>query len=315
MTGITPSRLHSAIVLGAICATCGATQALVGDLDGSGHVNALDIELVVATALGADTIHDGDVDKDGVVNAADVQLVVHKALDPTVPDPIPTYGYRVINEYPHDPEAFTQGLMYDDGMLLEGTGLYGQSSIRRVALATGMVLQQRDLAASYFGEGITAVGDRLLQLTWKSGKGFVYDKETFNPSGSFSYSGQGWGLTYDGERLIMSDGTAYLRFLDPETFAQTGRVEVRGADGPVTRLNELEYIRGEVFANIWQRNTIARIAPLTGRVTGWIELGGLLGKQSQPDVLNGIAYDAGGDRLFVTGKLWPKVFEIELVPR
>ncbi|NIA13144.1 MAG: glutaminyl-peptide cyclotransferase [Nitrospiraceae bacterium] len=287
----------------------------MGDLDGSGHVNAIDIQLIVATALGADTTHDGDVDDDGVVNAVDVQLVVHAALDPTVPDPIPNYGYRVVNEYPHDPEAFTQGLMYEDGLLLEGTGLYGQSSVRRVALATGMVVQQRDLAATYFGEGITVVGDRLLQLTWKSGKGFIYDKDSLNPSGSFSYSGQGWGLTYDGERLIMSDGSAYLRFLDPETFEQTGRIEVRGDSGIVTRLNELEYIRGEVFANVWQTDTIVRIAPLTGRVTGWIDLSGLLGKQSQPDVLNGIAYDAGSSRLFVTGKRWPKVFEIELVPK
>jgi glutamine cyclotransferase len=227
------------------------------------------------------------------------------------------YSYEVVNTYPHDLRAFTQGLVYEDGLLYEGTGLRGESTLRRVELETGTVLQQRDLPADLFGEGVTVFGDRIVQLTWQSNVGFVYDKESFELLRDFDYPTEGWGITHDGERLIMSDGTSTLHFLDPATLEETGGVEVLDGDRAVDRLNELEYVRGEVYANVWQTDLIARIAPETGRVTGWIDLTGLLNAEdrSEPvDVLNGIAYDAEGDRLFVTGKLWPTLFEIILVP-
>jgi len=185
-----------------------------------------------------------------------------------------------------------------------------------VELVTGNILQIRELSAQFFGEGITIYGDKIIQLTWKSNVGFVYDKDSFELLQEFSYPSEGWGVTHDGERLIMSDGTSTLRFLDPQAFQEIGQLEVFDNDGPVTRLNELEYIKGEIYANIWQMDRVARIAPETGRVTGWIELGGLLTTEDclEPvDVLNGIAYDSGTDRLFVTGKLWPKLFEIEVI--
>jgi len=235
---------------------------------------------------------------------------------PGNPDVIPVYSYSIVNTYPHDPDAFTQGLVFDDGVLYEGTGLYGQSSLRRVELETGDTLQIRELSDQFFGEGITVCGERIIQLTWQSHIGFVYDKDSFELLPGFNYSTEGWGITHDGTRLIMSDGTSTLHFLDPQTFEEIGRVEVFDDDGPVTRLNELEYVQGEVYANVWQTDRIAMIAPETGRVVGWIELEGLLSEEdrSQPvDVLNGIAYDAQTDRLFVTGKLWPKLFEIELI--
>jgi glutamine cyclotransferase len=231
-------------------------------------------------------------------------------------DVIPVYSYNIVNTYPHDPDAFTQGLVFDDGVLYEGTGLYGQSSLRRVELETGDVLQVRELSDQFFGEGITIFGDRIIQLTWQSNIGFVYDKDRFELLQEFSYSTEGWGITHDGTRLIMSDGTSKLRFLDPQTFEEIGQVEVFDSNGPVTRLNELEYVEGEIYANVWQTDRIARIAPETGRVTGWIDLEGLLDVEDysgKVDVLNGIAYDGQTDRLFVTGKLWPKLFEIELV--
>lgn len=231
----------------------------------------------------------------------------------------PTFGYRVLASYPHDPGAFTQGLVYLDGTLYEGTGSagVGPSSLRRVDLATGAVQARHDLVNEDFGEGIAVVGDRIIQLTWQSHTGFVYDRATFRPLGTFRYPGEGWGLTYDGRRLIMSDGTDRLRFLDPDTFVETGSVQVRDAGLPVDQLNELEYIDGQVYANVWQTDRIVRIDPATGHVTAVIDLAGLLppaDRQSgQVDVLNGIAYDADGDRLFVTGKLWPKLYEIKLV--
>lgn len=229
------------------------------------------------------------------------------------------YGYRIVNAYPHDPNAFTQGLIYREagGVLYEGTGLWGRSSIRKVALETGEVLQTREIDGQFFGEGITLWKDRLIELTWQSNKGFVYDRETFEFQRDFSYPTEGWGITHDGIKLIMSDGTENLYFLDPTTFEEIGRVQVKDGDQPVVRLNELEYINGEVFANVWQTNRVARISPETGRVLGWIDLAGLLGpedRNGQTDVLNGIAYDPEGQRLFVTGKLWPKLFEIELIP-
>ncbi|NET57231.1 MAG: glutaminyl-peptide cyclotransferase [Symploca sp. SIO2E6] len=229
------------------------------------------------------------------------------------------YGYRVVNTYPHDREAFTQGLIYHDGVLYEGTGLRGRSSLRRVELATGKVLQIHPLDKRYFGEGITLWQNRIMQLTWTSGTGFVYHPETFEKLGEFTHRTQGWGLTHDNQRLIMSDGTDTLYFMNPDTFEEIGSIQVQYQDQPVTNLNELEYINGEIFANVWQTDFIVRISPQTGRVLSVIDLTGLLETQSKTfpygseDVLNGIAYDEPGDRLFVTGKLWPKLFEIELV--
>ncbi len=233
------------------------------------------------------------------------------------PQAVPLYTYRVVNTYPHDRDAFTQGLVFQDGVLYEGTGLRGRSSLRVVELETGQVLQILALPAEFFGEGVTIFGNRIVQLTWQSNVGFVYDKRTFELLQTFNYPTEGWGITHDGQRLIMSDGTATLHFLDPETFVEIGQVQVYDNNGAVTRLNELEYIHGQVYANVWQTDRIVRIAPQTGQVTGWIDLAGLLSPQdrSQPvDVLNGIAYDAQNDRLFVTGKLWPKLFEIQLIP-
>jgi glutamine cyclotransferase len=234
-----------------------------------------------------------------------------------VRESVPVYSYQIINTYPHDPSAFTQGLVFDDGLLYEGTGLRGDSSLRRVDLETGEVLANYDLADRFFGEGIALHGDVISQLTWRSNVGFVYDRETFELLRTFEYPTEGWGLTHDGERLIMSDGTSTLWFLDSDTHQEIGRVEVRDGVDPVVNLNELEYIGGEVFANVWMTDLIARIDPATGQVAGWIDLAGLLklGADARPvDVLNGIAYDAEAGRLFVTGKLWPMLFEIELIP-
>jgi glutamine cyclotransferase len=231
---------------------------------------------------------------------------------------LPVYGYRVVNVYPHDRQAFTQGLIWYDGFLYEGTGLHGASSLRKVRLETGRVVEQHALDRQYFGEGITEWGGRLLQLTWNSQKGFIYDRSGLKVRGTFRYPGEGWGLTHDRERLIMSDGTATLRFLDPQTLRETGRLNVQSGGAPLADLNELEFVRGEIFANVYRTDWIARISPQTGAVTGWIDLRGLLPEADRlipVDVLNGIAYDAGGKRLFVTGKLWPKLFEIELFRR
>ena len=224
--------------------------------------------------------------------------------------------YQVVKSYPHDRQAFTQGLVYVDGVLYEGTGLNGQSAIRKVRLENGEVLQQHRLDDKYFGEGI-AVWDRtIVQLTWQSEIGFVYDRDTFKPLKTFRYSGEGWGLTHDGRRLIMSDGSATIRFLDPKTLGETGRITVRDGALPIKNLNELEFVKGELFANVYQTDRIVRFSPKTGQVHGWIDLSGLLSPREAVgvDVLNGVAYDAAGDRLFVTGKLWPKVFEIRIVP-
>ncbi len=230
----------------------------------------------------------------------------------------PVYGYTVLNEYPHDDNAFTQGLVYEDGYFFEGTGLTGQSSLRKVELATGTVLQQHNLDSQYFGEGIAVWGGEIIQLTWQNQVAFVYDKATFVEQSQFNYSTQGWGLTQDGVQLIMSDGSANLYFRDPLTFAELDQVVVHDRGEPVIRLNELEYINGEVYANVWITDLIARIDPQTGRVLGWIDLTGILQPEDQTpqtDVLNGIAYDdAGNGRLFVTGKRWSKLFHIELVP-
>jgi len=243
-------------------------------------------------------------------------LTLQGCFIPGNSDVIPIYSYNIVNVYPHDPDAFTQGLGFEDGVLYEGTGLLGHSTLRRVELETGDILQVRELADQFFGEGITIYGDRIVQLTWQSNIGFVYDRNSFELLQEFSYSTEGWGITYDGEHLIMSDGTSTLHFLDPQTFEETGQVEVFDDDGPVTRLNELEYVQGEIYANVWQTDLVARIAPDTGQVIGWINLEGLLSAEdhSEPvDVLNGIAHDADNGRLFATGKLWPELFEIELI--
>jgi glutamine cyclotransferase len=231
---------------------------------------------------------------------------------------MPQYSYEIVHTYHHDPLAFTQGLLYLDGVLYEGTGLEEQSSIRKVKLETGEVLQKRDVPGQYFGEGIVVWKDRLLELTWKAEKGLIYDLATFEPKGEFPYPGEGWGLTTDGKRIIMSDGTADIRFWDPATLKETGRITVTDEGRPVNELNELEWVKGEIFANVWQTDRIARIDPASGRVTGWIDLAGLLAPSERTDpenVLNGIAWDGAGDRLFVTGKRWPKLFQIRVVVR
>jgi glutamine cyclotransferase len=227
----------------------------------------------------------------------------------------PVVGYAVQHTYPHDPGAFTQGLEYWRGYLYEGTGLNGRSSIRKVELGSGKIVRQRELPRAHFGEGITLWKATLIELTWQSQVAFVYDRDTFEPRRTFSYPGEGWGLTHDATDLIMSDGTAELRFLDPETFKERRRITVTDGGRPVTRLNELEYVKGQVFANIWTTDRIARVDPVSGRVLGWVDLRGLLpgrDRVGSDAVLNGIAYDEAGDRLFVTGKLWPSLFEIKI---
>ncbi len=228
------------------------------------------------------------------------------------PGSAPTYTYEIVRTYPHDETAYTQGLIYEDGILYEGTGLWGDSSLRKMWLDTGAVIQAIELDDQYFGEGVTVWGERIIQLTYTAGTGFVYGKDDFDLQETFAYTHQGWGLTHDGEQLIVSDGTATLHFLDPDTLTETGQVEVSNGSGPQYYLNELEYIDGLVYANIYGAMTIAVIDPVTGLVTAWIDLTGIL--DNPPGVLNGIAYDGAGDRLFVTGKYWPLIFEIDLVP-
>ena len=244
----------------------------------------------------------------------------HSAAQAPVPAKPPIqYTYRIVHRYPHDTQSFTEGLFYLNGYLYESTGLEGHSAIQKEELNTGRVIRKREIAPQYFGEGIVNWKDKLVELTWKSQIGFVYDLANFSLRTSFGYPGEGWALTQDGKRLIMSDGTPELRFLDPVTLKETGRVRVTDGGRPVSNLNELEYVRGEIYANIWLTDRIARINPDTGAVTGWIDLTGILKPseriEGQTDVLNGIAYDAKGGRLFVTGKMWPTVFEIELVPK
>ncbi|HEX4945936.1 MAG TPA: glutaminyl-peptide cyclotransferase [Blastocatellia bacterium] len=232
----------------------------------------------------------------------------------------PMYTYEIVNTYPHDPNSFTQGLVFDNGVFYESAGLNaahsGHSSLRKVEVTTGKVLKKIDVPEPYFAEGLALLNGKLFQLTWQDHKGFIYDHETFAKQGEFSYSGEGWGLTHDGKSLIMSDGSHQLRFLDPTTFQEQRRISVYDRDGRVEELNELEYVKGEIFANIWldREGMVARIDPKDGKILGWIDLRGLKAKQDGPeaDVLNGIAYDPAQDRLFVTGKKWSKVFEIRL---
>ena len=225
----------------------------------------------------------------------------------------PVCSYEVVKTYPHDAEAFTQGLIYDRGDLYESTGLNGQSSIRKVDLETGKVLKISSLDERYFAEGMTLWKDRLIQLTWTSKTGFVYDKDTLEQIATFSYPTEGWGLTHNSKELILSDGSNVLYFLDPNTYQETRKIEVTQNARPVDKLNELEFVNGEILANVWMSDRIARINPETGAVKGWIDLTGIINPLPTPKqdaVLNGIAYDAEGDRLFVTGKLWSKLFEI-----
>jgi glutaminyl-peptide cyclotransferase len=230
----------------------------------------------------------------------------------------PQYTYEVVHEYPHDPSAFTQGLEYRGGFLYEGTGLNGHSFLRKEKLETGQVLQQVDLDSQYFGEGITVLNQRIVELTWKAETGFVYDQSSFRRQRSFNYTGEGWGLANDGDNIYMSDGTAQIRVWDPQTLQEKRRITVKDRGQPVLNLNELEWVRGEIYANVWQTDRIARISPTDGRVLGWIDLTGILKpseRTGQEDVLNGIAYDVLGNRLFVTGKLWPKLFEIKVIAK
>jgi glutaminyl-peptide cyclotransferase len=233
---------------------------------------------------------------------------------------IPVYGYQIVNTYPHDTGAFTEGLFYFNGFLYESTGQNGQSSIRKVKLETGEVLQKREISENYFGEGIINWKDKLYELTWQTEVGFIYNFETFAPQGQFHYPGEGWSMTTDGKRIIMDDGTPEIRFWDPETLEEKlPRLTVTADGQPVQRLNELEWVNGEIYANIWETDRIARIDPKSGKVVGWIDCSGLLAPGERTagsdSVLNGIAYDAAHNRLFVTGKNWPKLFEIRLVKK
>ena len=253
----------------------------------------------------------------GLAAAACQTLSFAQSTSPPRANPTPrtpVYGYSVVNAYPHDPQAFTQGLIFRDGVLFESTGVNGQSSVRKVRLETGEVLQRSNVDGRYFAEGMTDWGNRLIQLTYTTNVGFVYDLTTFALQRTFDYTGQGWGLTHDAKRLIMSDGTPTLRFLDPETLRETGRVTVRDGGKPIENLNELEWVNGEIYANVWLTERIAIIAPDTGRVTAWLDLTGIRGpvRSGTDDVLNGIAYDAARDRLFVTGKYWSRLFEIRI---
>lgn len=226
------------------------------------------------------------------------------------------FTYEVINSWPHDTDAFTQGLVWHDGALYESTGLNGRSSVRKVDLQTGQVLQKRDVPSQYFAEGLAVVGDAAYQLTWLSQFGYVYDLRSFDVRRTFNYTGEGWGLTFDGQSLIMSDGSNRLRFLSPDSFELQRAISVYDGSNPINRLNELEFIGGEIWANIWQSDRIVIIEPRGGRVTGWLDLKGLLKPEDRTgpvDVLNGIAWDEAGKRLFVTGKLWPKLYEIKII--
>ena len=226
-------------------------------------------------------------------------------------------GYRIVKVYPHDPDAYTQGLIIRDGVLYESTGRNGQSTLRKVDLETGRVLQQHRLDAQYFAEGLTELNGQLVQLTWQSSVAFAYDFRTFALRRTFNYAGEGWGLTTDGKRFILSDGCARLRYMDPATFREVRSITVMDGRLPVRNLNELEFVNGQIYANVWHTDRLARVSPSNGQVLGWIDLGGLMAGYRLDDpeaVLNGIAHDAATNRLFVTGKLWPRLFEVEIVP-
>jgi glutamine cyclotransferase len=240
------------------------------------------------------------------------------SVAPSTPAPpaVPVYGFEVVASFPHDPAAFTEGLLFADGVMYESTGMEGASWIRKVDLATGAVQQQHDVDKQYFGEGIVVWQDKIYSLTWKNQKGFILDKATFAPKGEFAYPGEGWALTTDGKQIFMSDGTSQIRTLDPNTLQETGRIDVKMNGRPVDQINELEFIKGEIWANIFQADRIIRIDPASGEVKGVVFLANLLKPEDRAgrnvDVLNGIAYDSAGDRIFVTGKYWPKIYQIKL---
>jgi glutamine cyclotransferase len=255
---------------------------------------------------------------DGKAATSTPTPVVPTASPTPTPTPEPTrsYTYKVVNTYPHDIYAFTQGLLISDGEMYESTGQNGLSTLRKVELTTGKVVKKVDVPAQYFAEGLAELKGKLYQLTWQSGVGFIYERDTFKKIGEFRYSGEGWGLTTDGTDLILSDGTNQIRFIDPATFSVKRTISVFGGGLPLDQLNELEYINGEIYANIWKTNSIVKINPQSGKVTGWIDMSNILPEKdrtTQTDVLNGIAFDKEKERLFVTGKRWPKLFEIQLI--
>jgi glutamine cyclotransferase len=244
-------------------------------------------------------------------------LALRAQASPTYPPPsskAPRHGYTVVRSYPHDPKAFTQGLEYFDGFLYEGTGQKGRSALRKVELESGKVVQEEKLHPQYFGEGITIFQGKIFQVTWKDRQGFIYDAKTMKFIRNFTYFGEGWGLTHDAGLVVMSDGSSTLRFLETTRFQEKRRLKVVDAGVAIEKLNELEMVRGEIWANVWETDYIVRISPKDGRVLGWIDLKGLLGapnaKMGPDAVLNGIAFDAQKNRIFVTGKLWPRIFEI-----
>jgi glutamine cyclotransferase len=250
--------------------------------------------------------------------SAIVALVLASCLSTAAVAAIPVYGFIVKNTYPHDPQAFTQGLFFRDGQLYETTGIIGRSTLRRIELKSGKVVQRTELPKEVFGEGSTAVGENILGLTWQSKTGYVFDAKTFAMKAKFPYEGEGWGLASDAKNVYMSDGSASIRVLDPGTLKEVRRVQVTAEGKPIDSLNELEIVDGELYANVWGTDVIARIDPASGKVTGWIDLTNLLprekrGTNSVDAVLNGIAYDGKHRKLYVTGKFWPKLFEIELV--
>jgi glutamine cyclotransferase len=234
-------------------------------------------------------------------------------LYPSTSNAPTSYTYKIVKTYRHDPSAFTEGLVFDNGVLYESTGL--TSSLRRVDLESGNVLQKVSLSEEYFGEGLAVVNYSLVQLTWQNQIGFIYDKSTFSLLGNFSYNTEGWGLTYDGNRLIMSDGSSKLTFLDPITFQKNGQVIVHDGKTSIANINELEYVNGDVYANIWLQQKIAIIDPQNGNVKGWIDLTGIYQSHNIDDVLNGIAYDSQNNRLFITGKYWPNLYQIIIIPK
>ncbi|MDT7806450.1 MAG: glutaminyl-peptide cyclotransferase [Acidobacteriota bacterium] len=274
------------------------------------NLNGFLILLIILCAASCDP-----VDRTNTANVKAPGNQTSTATPSASTEQTPIYGYEVVNTFPHDPAAFTQGLVFNDGAFIESTGLERHSTLRRVELQTGKVLQKVDVPPFYFAEGMTLFAGKIYQLTWKGEKGFIYDPRTFQKTGEFNYTGEGWGLTHDADSLILSDGSERIRFIDPNDYKVKRTINVTDHGRPVQEINELEYVRGEIYANVWHQNRVARIDPQTGRVTAWVDLSGLLKAGDVSDeeaVLNGIAYDEQSDRLFVTGKLWPKIFEIKL---
>lgn len=286
----------------------------------SNFIGAIPVSLILllsAYSLAAcgGVMHDTPSSQNNVEAQSDATATAQPS--PTAPSSqsVPVYTYEVVNSWPHDTQAFTQGLVFYRDALYESTGHYGASTLRKVELRTGKVAQKAGVDARYFAEGMTIFREKIYQLTWMGHKGFIYDLKSFHTEGEFAYEGEGWGLTHDGQSLIMSDGTNRIRFLDPQTFKVIRTISVDDHGQPLMELNELEYIKGEIYANVWKTDRIVRLDPQSGRILGWIDLTGLLApeeRHDEEDVLNGIAYDEQDDRLFVTGKRWPKLFEIRL---